>query len=677
MMNPTRNLARLAGLLALAVLLAACGGGSSHQSEGPRMIVLGVDGMDPGLAQKFMDEGKMPNFKRLAEMGSFQPLGTSIPPLSPVAWSNFMTGLDSGGHGIFDFVHRDPGTMIPFLATSKTTPPEYLFKVGGYQFPDPFNMGGTENMRRGQAFWEILEENGVESSIIRMPGNYPPTATASRELSGMGTPDIKGSPGEFSWYTSVLFAFSGRDISGGEVFEVWEEEGVVEGYIEGPPSPFKTDGKETRVELKAYVDPKDDVVKLEIGDEEVVLEAGEFSDWVPVVFDQLPSTASTLLGTKTEGMVRFYLRRVRPEFELYASPINFDPMSLASGISHPPEFSAELAEMSGRFYSQGMPEDTKALTQSVMTRDEFLAQAEIAGRELRDQYRVVLDEFNEDRMGRFLYYYFGNLDQVMHIMYKVIDPEHPNYDPETDPAYAGVIEQLYREADEVIGHTLDNMSDDTMLVVMSDHGFAPLRRRMSLNTWLARNGFLTLKNPDLAKDPGLYFNVDWSKTRAYASGLYGVYVNLKGREKDGIVEERDRDAVLQELSEKMLAQLDPATGEPAVNKVYIREDAYNDRGYLDVGPDVVVGFAWSYGGNDESALGGVPQELFEDNTDEWSGDHGMDHETVPGVLFTSRPLKQPASDLRELAPALLAEFGITWKPSGGASPPTRVAQLKN
>lgn len=626
-----------AALLGFLLFSLACGEGSGPR--GQRVIVLGFDGMDYSLAKEFMAQGKLPNFSRLAEKGTFTYLGTSAPPLSPVAWSNFITGMDSGGHGIFDFIHRDPETMIPYLSTSLTRDPE-TFNLLGLEVP--ISGGGTELMRRGQAFWEVLEDHGVETNILRMPANFPPTGTATRELSGMGTPDLMGTYGTFSFYTSELFPFPGKEISGGNVYEAWEENGVVETQLHGPAN-----GEEDlTADFKVYIDPVDPIAKLELGDEERILQVGEWTDWIPVDFEV--STMSSI-----GAMARFYLRSVRPEFEMYVSPLNFHPDSPVETISTPDDYAAELAEATGLFYTQGMPEETKGLSEGVLTPEEFLAQAKIAGQEIAKQYEYVLDQFHDG----LLFYYFGNLDQVSHMMWRSVDPGHPNYDAERDAPYAKVIEELYIEADRVVGYTLDEMGDDTQLVIMSDHGFSSWRRSFHLNNWLKENGYLAVRDPNLKKDPGFLFNVDWTRTRAYGLGLNGLYINVAGREKDGIVAESERRALMEEIKAGLLEVVDPVTGMPAITKVYSRDD-FEYQQEAAIGPDLVIGYAKETRGSNESAGGGVPQIMFSDNTEEWSGDHGMDHETVPGVLFTSKPMKKPATSLQDLAASILAEFGI-------------------
>jgi predicted AlkP superfamily phosphohydrolase/phosphomutase len=596
-----------------------------------------------------MARGRMPNFVRLSESGTFAPLGTSIPPQSPVAWSTFITGLDPGAHGIFDFIHRDPETMVPYLSTSRTEEGGRNFTIGQWRIP--LSSGSVELLRRGQPFWDVLEEHGVETTIIRMPANFPPSGTATRELSGMGTPDILGTYGTFSFYTSEPYAFGGRALSGGAVHAVDVIEGVVRASIEGPDNPFLVKPEKVRVEFAAYIDDRQKFIKLVVGDEERLLRVGEWSDWVPVEFELIPSQ-----GLRAE--CRFYLKALDPYFELYMSPPNIDPLAPALPISTPADYAAELAHATGRFYSQGMPEDTKSLKTGVLSPAEFLAQARIAGDENRRQYRHVLDGFRDG----FLFYYFGNADQVSHMMWRPMDPQHPGYNAEQDAPYAHVVEERYAELDAVVGETLERLQSDDLLVVMSDHGFTSWRRSFHLNSWLRDNGYLTPLRPNWKDDPGYFANVDWSKTRAYALGLNGLYVNLKGREKSGVVDPDSRDALLAEISEKLLQTRDPATGAPAITKVYRREQVFTIAGHEDIAPDLIVGYAKGTRSSDESAIGALPAEVIVDNTDPWSGDHCMDHESVPGILLTNRALRKPAPTLQTLAAALLAEFGINEFP---------------
>ena len=634
------------GLAGLTFGVIACGGESASAGTGKKIIVLGLDGLDFELAQRLMSEGRMPNFSRLAETGGFAPLETSVPPQSPVAWSNFITGLDSGGHGIYDFVHRDPETMLPYLSTSKTEDAGKVLEIGKYEFP--LSGGEVELLRHGTPFWEVLEDNGIETTIIRIPANFPPSGTATRELSGMGTPDLLGTSGTFSFFTSELFAFQGEDISGGEVYEVYPYDNKVEASLFGPDNPFLKEKEKIEFPFMVYLDAEEEAAKLEVGDQEIVLQVGEWSEWVPIDFELIPTQT-------VRAVVRFHLKQVHPELELYASPLNIDPAQPVMPISTPDDYSAELAAATGRFYTQEMPEDTKVLSAGIFSRDEFLQQARLTADQFFEQYRYVLGNFESG----LLFYYFGNLDQTSHMLMKTLDPGHPAYDVNVDERYAHVIEDLYIELDAVVGYTLENMPAGTKLVVMSDHGFTSWRRSFNLNTWLLENGYAVLENPNIRKDPGWLLNVDWSKTRAYGLGLNGLYLNLQGREKNGIVAPADREALMREIADKLLATLDPATGEPAITKVYFREEVYKDRGYLELGPDLQIGYAKGTRGSNESASGEFPAEVIVDNTEEWNGDHCMDHEAVPGILLTNEPLVRPAPSLKELGASILAEFGVT------------------
>jgi predicted AlkP superfamily phosphohydrolase/phosphomutase len=630
-------------LLSTMLLAAvACGGGMPSYPQS--MVVLGIDGMDFTLASHLMEAGRLPNLSRLADRGTFQALATSIPPQSPVAWSNFITGLDSGGHGIYDFVHRDPTTMEPYLSTSKPGELGRTLTLGKYTIP--LSGGGMELLRHGTPFWEVLEDHGVPATILRMPANFPPTGTATRELSGMGTPDIAGSPGYYSFFTTQPERITAATEA--NIQRVRVRNNVIETELQGLPNPLLTEPEDVMLPFTVYVDPDSLVARLVIGSEERILQQGEWSDWVPVSFDLIPYV------TSVAGQVRFFLKEVRPEFELYASPVNLDPMNPIMPISTPEDYAAELAEATGRFYTQGMPEDTNALEEGVFNNADFMAQAGIAQGEIHGQLDYVLDHFE----GGFLFYYFGDLDQVSHMMWRAMDPSNPVHDPVADAPFTDAIIDRYIEMDSVVGHVMDRLAEDTTLVVMSDHGFTSLKRSMNLNTWLLENGYITLMNPRRRTGVPYFGNVNWARTQAYALGLNGLYINLRGREANGSVPLADRDQLIQEISEKLLAFIDPATGEPAVTEVQLRDEAFHDDGYLDIGPDMIVGFAKGTRSDNASALGEFSDEIIFDNDNKWSGDHEMDHTAVPGVLFTSRPLGREVTSLKNLAAALLAEFGI-------------------
>jgi predicted AlkP superfamily phosphohydrolase/phosphomutase len=637
-----------APLAAVAALTAACGA----EQAGHQVVVLGFDGMDYALTRRLIDEGRLPNLARMAEQGAFAPLETSIPPQSPVAWSDFITGLDAGGHGIFDFLHRDPVTMVPYLSTSITEPPGRTLSVGRWQIP--LGGGAIVLMRQGVPFWEPLQERGIPNTIVRIPANFPPSGTAGRELSGMGTPDILGGYGTYSFFTTAPERLGGSP--GGDVQRAEIRRGVLTGSLRGPPNPLLVELEDLRSEFTVYIDPVRPVVNIEIGDEELILAEGDWSEWVPVEYP-LP------LFQSLRGMTRFYLKQVRPEFQLYAAPVNIDPLDAAMPVSAPDDFAADLAE-GGRFYTQGFPEDTDAISDGVFGYDEFLAQAGLAAAEIRSQYGRLLADFDDG----LLFNYFGFIDQVSHILWRATDAEHPAYDEARDGPYAGVIEELYVEADQIVGETLarlEELGGGGTLVVMSDHGFTSWRRSFSVNSWLEQKGYLVVRDRN-RRDLDFLQNVDWERTQAYALGLSGLYVNLEGREATGIVPPAERAALLDEIGRGLLREVDPATGDAAITRVYPRDQTYTDTGHADIGPDLVIGFAKGVRSSDASAAGAVPADVLTDNTGAWSGDHIMDHTTVPGVMLSSRPLRLPARSLQELAAAVLAEFGLDGFPAAAA-----------
>jgi predicted AlkP superfamily phosphohydrolase/phosphomutase len=641
-------------LVAIVAMLVGC----SDVPPEHRVVVLGIDGLDYGLTRQLIDQGRLPNMARMEREGQFTPLETSVPPESPVAWSNFITGMDPGGHGIFDFVHRDPATMMPFASDSKAGEEGFTLKIGKWQFP--LTGGGYESLRKGDPFWKALEEHGIESWILRMPANYPTSGAATRELSGMGTPDVNGAR-FFSFYTSELF-YPTEGLTGGQVYEWDVYDGMAEQKLYGPENPLLQEERRLTGPFRVYLEPEISTAKFEVEDSsEFVLKVGEWSDWVPIAFPMVP-------GKSLHGICRFYLKAIEPELEVYVSPINFDPMAPDAPISTPASYATELAEASGRFYTQQMPEDTKSFTEGILELEQFLEQARYAGHEVIAQYDGVLRDFLGSSAG-FLFYYFGNADQTSHVMWASMDPGHPQYKPETYGRYADLIPSIYEELDGVIGKTLDAVGDSGLVVVMSDHGFASWRRSFNLNTWLVQNGYLVRKDPTIEEDSSLFGNIDWSKSRAYGMGINGLYVNLRGREKNGIVEPRDRRALMDEISAKLLATIDPVTGTPAVTKMYARDDVYEDTGAIEIGPDLQMGYAKGYRGSGKGALGGIEKDAIRDNLDDWTADHIMDHEAVPGVLLASRKLQRPAPSLKSLAGALFAELGIDGGfPPGGTAP---------
>ncbi len=618
-------------------------------------MVLGVDGLDHAMVSKLMAQGRMPEFSRLAKQGHFQSLETSVPPLSPVAWSDFVTGLDSGDHGIYDFLHRDAHSHVPVFSMSAVVSERRTISLGSWEIPT--GGGEIENQRRGQVFWEPLEESGVRSTIVRMPANYPPTGAAERELSGMGTPDINGTYGQFG-FVSSRFGAAMESIDGGEIQEVFANtSGQLDAQIYGPPNPLRDPKIAQRLAVPMIIvpSPNGDGAQIQVGENTIALGVGRWSDWIPITFDMLPSIP---LGVgDLPAMVRLYLRSVSPHVELYISPVNIDPESPVTPISEPNNFASELAGETGRFYTQGMPEDTKALEEGVLNREEFLAQAALSAEDTLAQMDLVVSQFLENSRS-FLFYYIGHVDQVSHMLWKSTDPQHPTYDPVTDPQWAAYLESLYVDIDTRVGELSRALDSQAELIVMSDHGFASWRREFDLNGWLHTQGYLALK-PGAKSSGEVFADVDWSRTRAYGLGFNGLYINKLGRERFGVVTDDDAPALMAEIMAALLAERDPTTDMAAISRVYDADRQYPNR-VPGEGPDIVVGYAKGVRVSSESALGavGAVGDFLKDRTGQWSGDHSMDHTTVPGILLTSFPPDTSVNTLRDLAGLINGRYDI-------------------
>ncbi|MGB7603329.1 MAG: alkaline phosphatase family protein [Candidatus Sulfotelmatobacter sp.] len=632
-------------LLFAAALLPSCRRAGSDWHGKQKLIILGIDGMDPQLLKQLMHEGKMPNFSRLASQGSFRLLTTSIPPQSPVAWSNLITGMNAGGHGIFDFIHRDPKTLEPYFSASRVEGPKHGIHLGNWIIP--LGGGSAEQLRKGKAFWEILDQHGVPNSVFRIPANFPPVPANGQTLSGMGTPDLRGTYGTFSFYTDDPAAETGA-VEGGQIIPVQVRNSQVKANLIGPDNTFRKGSPPSTEPFSVAIDPLESVAKIAVQGREFVLREGEWSDWIRVEFQLLPFFGNV------KGMCRFYLKQTHPRFQLYVSPINIDPADPALPISTPSSYSRMLSEEAGGFYTQGIAEDTKALSVGVLDDNEYLEQARTV---LAEHRRIFDTEFAKFRRGVF-FFYFSSIDLNSHMFWRLMDRKHPEYDAALAAQNGSAIAEFYQQIDQVLGEVLPKLDDHTTLLVLSDHGFAPYYRSFNLNTWLLNNGYIKLKNDTNPDSSGPWANVDWSQTRAYGLGLNGLYVNMRGRERDGIVPPgAATNALVKELKEKLLSVKDLQSGLPVITRVDVASEVYQGP-YSHSGPDLLVGYNRGYRAGWKTILGAFTSEVLEDNMNPWSGDHCMDYTLVPGVLLSNHEIKVETPALTDIAPTILAEFGI-------------------
>ncbi len=609
-----------------------------------KVIILGFDGMDPHLTSIWMSQGKLPAFERLRNQGGFCPLQTSIPPQSPVAWSNFITGMDPGGHGIFDFLKRNPEYYIPAFSGTETHDATKTISVGNYVFP--LSGGSVENMMKGRAFWQILEEHDIPATIFKMPSNFPPVETKQRTLSGMGTPDITGSLGEFNYYTTQTTEMM-EDIGGGTIHEVYVIGNRVDAKLPGPENAFKKDRPESSIDFKVFIDPVHPVAKIIIQDEEFILKEREWSGWKRVRFPMIPTK-------NVPGICMFYLKQVRPEFKLYISPINIDPGDPAMPISTPGNYAQELEKKFGPYYTKGLPADFKAMSHGVLDEEEYLAQDDTILKERIQMFEYELNRFDSG----LLFYYVSSTDQRQHMFWRFIDKESPMHDPKLTLKYGNAIENIYKEADKMLAMAQNKADKDTIIMVMSDHGFTPFRRTFNVNTWLKDNGYIRLINNWRQGEEEAFMNTDWSKTKAYSYGLNSLFINQRGREGEGIVNPGpEKKALVREIARKLEQVTDPKTGERVVTKAYVTQDCYQDS-QREQGPDIVVGYNRGYRTAWSAPLGRITKEVFDDNMDPWSGDHCMDPAVCPGILLTTEKIKGDSPALYDLTATVLAIYGI-------------------
>lgn len=608
-----------------------------------KMIILGLDGLDAHLLKIWMDMGKLPAFQKLRSMGTFSPLETSNPPQSPVAWSNFITGMNPGGHGIFDFTHRDPERYFPVFSASISTEGSKTLSIGNLTLP--LSGGKINNLRKGRAFWQILEDHDIPATIFKIPANYPPVPSKQKTLSGMGTPDILGSYGIFNYYTTAAAEIR-EDIGGGRIHEVYVIGNQIDASIPGPVNSFKKERPETSLDFRVYLDPVSPVAKIAIQGQEFILKQGEWSGWKKIRFNLIPTQ-------NAGGICQFYLKEVRPEFKLYVSPVNVDPADPILPISTPESYSKELARKFGSFYTKGLPADWNARDNGILDDEEFLAQDDIVLKERMAMYEYELNRFDSG----LLFYYLSSADQRQHEFWRHIDKQNVTYDPEKAKRFGNEIEKIYIKADEMVDMALRKADKDTVVMVLSDHGFAPFRREFNLNTWLKEAGFHSLINPWRQGKDAFFANTDWSKTKAYNIGLNGLYINERGREAEGIVSASEKESLMREIAAELESMVDPKTGEHPVKKAYLAKDIYSGD-QMAQSPDIVVGFNMGYRISWASPSGRLPKEIITDNTEPWSGDHCVSPDVVPGIFLLNRKVNQTSPALYDLTPTILKAFGI-------------------
>ncbi|HVT00690.1 MAG TPA: alkaline phosphatase family protein [Patescibacteria group bacterium] len=553
-----------------------------------KSIVLCFDGLDPKLLRIALKKGYMPNFKKLIDSGFFSELKTTIPPQSPVAWASFISGSSPSEHGIFDFITRDPSTYLLKLAFSDI----------GSKKKDDFldHMWGKK-----------LKYKKIIS--LFMPNTFePPRLSGSKIISGMGVPDIFGTQGTYTLFTSRDYRI---DLSyRGKIVKL-SKSNKMKTFIEGPE--YFVGGKKrvSRIPLSFYIKKKS--LEIEVDKIKKEVSRGGFSNWIPISFDIGGSK-------KVGGLVKFYLKSIFPDLEIHMSPISFDPVSPVKSISYPREFASQIVKRVGLFSTLGLPHDSWALEENIFDENIFLKQASDILLERSRIYYSTLDEFKEG----IIFAYFGTPDTISHMFWRFLN---------TNNKYKNVIYDFYGKMDSIVGNTLKKMDKKTKIYILSDHGFAPFKYEININSWLCENNFLALKKGKKESGP-LYENVDWSKTLAYGVGYNSIFFNIKNRERNGSLDSKKIVQLEKDLINKLMKFRYSNIDQKVFKKIYTRKDLGIRSNDLRA-PDLVIGFYAGIRTSWDSAIGSVSNYIIRKRDSKWGGDHLFDQTEVPGVIISS------------------------------------------
>ncbi len=769
-------------LLLLALLVAAPLG-----AEDKKAVVIGYDALDPKLMRQWMDEGKLPNFKKLGEQGQFSELQTGYPPVSPAVWSTMTTGLNPGKTGISGFLKRREGSYEPTLAlvdanetriAGGSTPARVLLALafglalvaicvalgkvmqavlatllGAAPKPHvavpagatlaaliagPFAHGGDARQvaavfgvvlvagavwgygavrlhlslrawlfpylalsvavlaflqrlpetlpvprtaRHGELFWQTLGKQGIRSKVIGSPVDWPARLKENTEFTtGLATPDVLGTHHTSTLWTAEHDSRAGTTTEMGCRIERMEfERDVARLELYGPPARFDRSRWSAFEQGELATMPREviafELVRQGAGvalrfegqpliEGEVKLEAGQWSPLLRVVY-RIGQLADL------HGTVRFKLLAGGATARLYATAVNFDPLNTPDlfAVSAPAAFARRLATDHGLFQTLGWAEATAALNDNLIDEGTFLDTCEQSFSERQAQVLGLLQRSQEwDLLVCFNY----EIDRVCHMMWRHLDPLHPNHEPNAPARYKNAILDAYQRADALLGQIMERMPAGALLIVCSDHGFSSFARSVNLNRWLLDQGYLVLKNQtrdvsmkDLYSPHNRYYDpYDWSRTRAYSMGLGKIFLNLKGREPSGIVAPgAQAHALIEEIRARLLSLEDDdprphfkgrrvfheiRRGNEIWEGPFVRDDA-----------DLMVGFSHGYRVSWQTALGGAHEQVISDNLRNWSGDHcTFAPSLVPGVVLCNHRIEAIELRLIDVGDSVLRYFGV-------------------
>jgi predicted AlkP superfamily phosphohydrolase/phosphomutase len=610
-----------------------------------RVVIVGFDGVDPDWVERWSKD--LPNLTKLLGGRKLQRLATTTPPQSPVAWSTFATSLNPGAHGIFDFVARDPQTYLPMVGTNDYAPPK-LDGTGKL-----LSKASATSPRQGVPFWKVAADAGERVRLLFVPYSFPPDALPadSAMLSGLGVPDLRLTNSTSFVFSSVQPSKSG---SGVETVHL-DGPAPYRGTIVGPVG-----ASGTRVSIPITFMPSGDTVAIDTGHGNIAWPVGQFSPWTVLTFDVSPSF-------RASASVRFFAISVpdasgKGELLVYMTPLMVDPDDPYFDTSSPPAYAEALWKQYGPTKTIGWEDDTSALNAELIPDGLFLRDM---NETMSARLAIALGELQKNDAELFVAV-FTETDRVAHMFSRLSDPKSPRYDKKLAAQYGDAIKNTYVRMDEAVGKFLAALQPGDRFLLLSDHGFQSFRRGFHTNTWLLDNGYLVLKPGPRTDDDGLLpgkgVGVDWSKTKAYAFGTGQIYLNVKGREGQGIVNPSDAKALAEEIAAKIATAKDGATR--VVSTAYVGADTYKGSQLGKRGPDIQLAFVDGYQTSRRTSLGGIPLKQFEDNDKKWSGEHSSsDAKDTQGILVTNEGDLGPDPSIADIGPTALSLLGVAVPPA--------------
>ena len=573
-----------------------------------KLLVLGIDAFDPRVIDYLWDS--LPNFQGL---DVYRRLETTIPPETPVAWSAASSGCNPGKFGIFDFIGRDKKTYRPQLMLSEER--AGLIKTT------------FKSMMRGVAYWDILNTEGIETTVIRWPVTFPASKIRGRMLSGLGVVDIKGMLNSYRFYTEVAPAEDSEAREKAIIVDR-DDDNRIETYLPGPFVRGISGLRELRIRFSIEI--CDRYVVLSFDKMSQKIRVGEWSDIVRVKYQ---------MGRLLEiyGICQFYLISIEP-FKMYVSSVQIDPCHQFVPITYPVDYGRELAEELGLFYTLGMPEDTKAVNDNILDKQAFLGQVMEIERQRTKMFYYELNRFKRGVLS----FVFDEGDRLQHIFW-----ENCVLDGSDEFVISEEIREYYFRKDRLIGDILSYIDRDTSLIIISDHGFSSFERAVNINNWLVEEGFMVVRE---SKTNSLFDFVDWDNTVAYSLGFFSIYINQKDRESHGIVSRDDKEDVMREIIQKLSGLRD--SGRRVFNNIYAANEIYSGK-YIGESPDIILGFSEGYRMSWKNAVGGLDEEIISVNQYKWKGDHLIDRVYVPGVIFTNFDIDDRKPSITDIAPTVL------------------------